>query len=210
MQFPNIKYKGNLSKDVVNASDKYEFVSLYKDREYFEESKPLDNYIKAIERMVRTSKEYDAFVGIIKNKLGLNFCQVMNNITSDVATIEMHHGPLFTLYDYIDIFLYKYLLEGKKINTFRIADDIINEHYNRNIQVVMLAITNHEAVHNRDVFLNVKQGVGDVSNFIEKYQKFLKEDYKYRIYNYIQLCKNVDSFDYGFLDIARIEPLIKL
>jgi hypothetical protein len=74
----------------------------------------------------------------------------------------------------------------------------------------MLAITNHEAVHNRDIFLNIKQGFGDVSGFIEKYQKYLNDNQKYRIWKYLDLCESTDSFDNNIFDVEKVKKLVKL
>lgn len=206
---PNIVYKGNYIKEVQNESDQYDNISLYKDIEYFEEERPLVTFIKSCEKLVRNSKEYKVFEKWVTNTLGINFCQVNPDITSEDATIEMHHGPLFTLYDYVSIVLSEYLKQNKKIDSYRIADTIIQEHFDLRVQVVMLTITNHEGVHNKDIFLNVRQGIGDVSAFIEKYSKYLNDDYKYRIYRYIQLCKESPSFDNGILDIEKVSKLIE-
>jgi hypothetical protein len=73
----------------------------------------------------------------------------------------------------------------------------------------MLAITNHEAVHNRDIFLNIKQGFGDVGAFIEKYQKYLNENQKYRIMKYISLCESTDSFDNNLFDLEKVQGVMK-
>lgn len=72
----------------------------------------------------------------------------------------------------------------------------------------MLTKTNHEGVHNRDIFLNLKQGLGDIGAFIKEYAPYLTDDQKYRIYRYILLCKENDSYDNGLLDIDSIAPLI--
>lgn len=207
---PNIKYKGNYSKEVQNESDKYDSICLFKDIEYFDDVKPLTNFIKDCERTIRSSKEYRVFEGWVSRVLGIDFCQVNPDITSSDATIEMHHGPLFTLYDYVSVILAHYLKYNKKITSFRITDTVLQEHFDLRVQVVMLTITNHEAVHNKDIFLNVKQGIGDISSFIEKYSDCLSNDYKYRIYRYIELCKESPSFDNGILDIEKVSKMIEI
>ena len=89
-----------------------------------------------------------------------------------------------------------------------IANEVIEEHFALRVQVVMLTKTNHEGVHNRDIFLNLKQGLGDIGAFIKKYADYLTDDQKYRVYRYILLCKENDSYDNGLLDIDSIAPLV--
>lgn len=209
MKFSNIKYKGNVNKEIVSKYDEYDNISLYKDLEYFYEAKSMDTFIKACESMVRTSKEYKHFINYVTDKLGISYCQINPDILKDIdATVEMHHGPLLTLYDYVKIVLMDYIKSNKRITTFRITDQVIQEHYDLNVQVVMCTVTNHEAIHNRDIFLNVKQGIGDINSFITKYAHALDDDYKFRIYRYIKLCEENKSFDTGILDHDHIKPLI--
>ena len=103
-----------------------------------------------------------------------------------------------------------FLNTNKKIDTPRIADALLDEHFDLHIQVVMLATTNHEAAHNRDLFLNVKQGIGDLNRFIELYNKAFDDVHKFKVWNYINMCKNNPSFDTGYLDIPHIEKVIKI
>ena len=206
---PNIKYTGEFAKYIEAADNKYEFVSFYKPADYFALSEQYTSFIKACEKTVRTAPDYKEFINYIQSVIGLNFCQVSSQIFSTDATIEMHHGPLFTLWDYVSIILNSEVELGHKITTFRIADKVLQEHFDLHVQVVMLAITNHEAVHNRDIFLNIKQGFGDVGAFIEKYQKYLNENQKYRIMKYISLCESTDSFDNNLFDLEKVHSVMK-
>ena len=211
MKFPEIKYKGNVNKEIVSKKDQYDSISLYKDLEYFYEAKSMDTFIKACEQMVRTSKEYKVFINYVTEILGINYCQINPAIIANQdATVEMHHGPLFTLYDYCKIVLMDYIKHNKKITTFRITDKVLDEHFELNVQVVMCTVTNHEAIHNRDIFLNVNQGIGDINKFITKYAHCFDDDYKFRIYRYIKLCEENKSFDTGILDHEHIKPLIDI
>lgn len=122
----------------------------------------------------------------------------------------MHHGPIFTLYDICEVVLQKFIKTGYKINTLRIADVVLQEHFDLNVQIVMLAVTFHEAVHNKDMFLNLKQGFGDSAAFIEKYGAYLEDSQKYKIWNYINLSKGNDSFDRGILDVDKVRAMVKM
>lgn len=208
MDFSGIKYKGDICKYI--ESDDNEAISLYKDIDYFQDEVLYSKFVKHCETRIRTSKDYSAFVSYIKNILGINFCQVSSHIYDTDATIEMHHGPIFTLYDITSIILNWHLKRGKKINSFRIVDKVLDEHFERRVQVVMLAKTNHEAFHNRDLFLHVNQGIGNLNEFIEMYLNCFDDEHKYKIWNYINMCKSNPSFDRGYLDIDHIAKIVKL
>lgn len=210
MNFGNIVYNEDVSRFVEVEGDPESSISLNKDLDYFRDDDCYVKFVKKCEQLVRHSPDYPIFVRWVKDVLGINFCQVSSQIYDTDATIEMHHGPIFTLYDITSIVLNDFLKRNRKINSMRIVDQVIQEHFDCRVQVVMLAVTNHEAAHNRDLFLNVNQGIGDISGFIEKYRNELEDIHKYKIWNYINLCKNNPSFDRGYLDIDHISKIVKL
>lgn len=209
MKLPNIEYKGDVSKFIQANDNPYANISYYKDLDYFTDENLYNKFVKDVEKLVRTSKEYSAFVSYIKNILGMNFCQVSSKIYDTDATIEMHHGPIFTLYDICSVVLNYYIKTGRKINTFRIANSVIDEHYAMRVQVVMMAVTNHEAIKNKDIFLNIHQGIGNVNEFIKMYADCLDDTQKYKIWSYINMSKNNPSFDTGILDLENIAKMIQ-
>lgn len=210
MEFGNIKYIGDVSKYIEAEDDPYTSISLYKDIDYFQDEIAYSKFVKACEKTIRTSKDYKVFISYIKEILGINFCQVSSSIYTTDATIEMHHGPILTLYDITSIILNYFLKTGKKINTLRITDAVLQEHFELRVQVVMLAKTNHEAFHNRDLFLNVNQGIGNLTEFLDLYKDCLDDIQKYKLWNYINMCKANPSFDKGYLDVDHISKVIKL
>lgn len=195
---PNIEFsKPNKNPTIDSESSNY-MLPFFKDTEYFTN---LDNFVffvKAVEKMVRSSKYYSRYVKYIKEDIGLNYCQVLSNIKveeEDNTELEMHHGPILTLFDYVAIMLDHMLYNDKKISTFRLADKILQEHYDNHVQVVMISKTVHEEVHNGNIFLNAKQAFGDINAFLSKYKDGISEDQKRKINRYIALCEEHDSFD---------------
>ena len=118
MEFPNIQYNGDVSKFVEDKNDPTEVISLYKDSDYFQDERNYDKFVKECERCVRQSPDYKVFIGYVKRILGVNFCQVSSKIYDTDATIEMHHGPIFTLFDIVSIILNDFLRQNKKIGGF--------------------------------------------------------------------------------------------
>lgn len=208
MDLPGIRYEGGIEKSI-SSDDTSDVIMMYKPREYFADQSVYSKYVKSCERVVRHSSDYKVFVNWIKNVLGVNFCQVSSKIVEGDASIEMHHGPIFTLYDYCAIILNDAINKGDKISTFRIADRVLQEHFDLRVQVVMLAVTNHEAITNRDLFLNIRQGIGNVDAFIKKYASALDDEQKYKIWSYINFSQNNDTFDSGILDVPSVVKMIR-
>ena len=210
MEFANIRYNGDVSKFIEAEDDPYSVISLHKDTDYFQDDSEYTKFVKSCETSIRRSPDYKVFIHYIKKVLGINFCQVSSKIYDTDATIEMHHGPIFTLFDITSVILNYYMKTGKKINTMRITNAVLQEHFDMHVQVVMLAVTNHEATHNRDLFLHVNQGIGNLTEFIDLYKDSLDDIHKYKIWNYINMCKANPSFDKGYLDVDHISKVIKL
>ena len=208
MELPNIVYKGDFSKYIETEDSKYDCISFNKPSDFFMLTENYTRFVTACEKMCRKHPDYKHYVDYITDIVGINFCQVSSQIYNTDAEIQMHHGPLFTLWDYTSVILNSFERENKKINTFRIVNQLLDEHYALNVQTVMLAITNHEAVHNRDLFLNLKQGYGNLGGFIEKYHKAFTDDQKYRILKYIDICESVDSFDNHLFDNEKIKKIL--
>lgn len=165
--------------------------------------KDLDAYnkfIKGVESLIRKSKEYKAYKDYLMNDVGLNYCMMFPNITTDIGgdkpiTIEMHHGPILTLYDYCAIVTDHYLKNDIYVNSFRIFKAVMDEHFQNNVQVVMLCDLAHKGVHDNKIFLNVKQGWGHLDIFLEKYIDGISDKMEVIINKNLEMSRKYDSFD---------------
>ena len=205
-KIPGIEVNKPNTNPTIDSDESYYEIPFYKDADYmFSLENELD-FIKAVERMVRTSKYYSRYIAHLKVDLGLNFCQVKGNISEDEDAgvkdlIEMHHGPIFTLFDVVSIILNYMLIKGMKITTFSVANRVIEEHFKHRVQTVMICETVHQLVHDNKVFLNYRQGFGDLYSFLEIYYEGLDEIMVNKIIDYIDKCKKYDSNDFGNLNV---------
>lgn len=202
---PNIEYKRTKQNPTIDSETTMYELSFYKDADYLANIDNFVAFVKSVERMIRNSKYYKRYIKYIKEDVGLNFCQVLSNIRVEdekaKTKIEMHHGPILTLFDYVSIVVDWMLIKGKKITTFDVADIVIEEHFNNNIQVVMLSETVHQAVHDDGIFLNINHAFGDLNAFIKKYRDGISDEMISRINKYLSVCEQYDSFDKHILDL---------
>lgn len=207
MNLPNIDYKKTGSSPVIDSDTSMFVLPFYKDTDYFSSLDNFVAFVKAVESLVRTSKYYSRYIAYIKNDIGLNFCQVLSNVKQEDETskveIEMHHGPILTLFDYVSILVDWSLANNKPVTTFSIANRLLEEHFLNNVQVVMLSKTVHEEVHDNNVFLNTKHAFGDLNRFLAKYRDGLSAEQIDKINKYIALCDKYDSFDKGTLALRE-------
>jgi hypothetical protein len=200
---PDIIYEKTGNSPVIDAQTSMYQIPFNKNEEYFSSLESYNNFVKAVEKLVRTNDRYKRYIKHLKKIVGLNKCQVLSKITDDDAPIEMHHGPILNLYDYCVIMIDFYLSKGWKVTTFRIADAILYEHEQNRIQIVMLSETVHQEVHEREIFINYKQGYGDLRAFIDKYGAVINDDIKERINRYIDKSIMYDSNDYGIFRLSE-------
>lgn len=210
---PDIEYTTSDNK-IVPIVDSYRSmyqIPLYKEIDYFSNIESYTNFIKGCERAVRQNDRYRKYIYYLKNVVGLNHCQVLPEIEPDdrgKIEIEMHHGPIFTLFDYCEIMVEYFLIKKRKISTFRIADAVLDEHQKNRIQVVMLLATVHEEVHNRNIFINYKQAWGDLNAFVKKYGVAMSDTLKEKMNKYIDRSMMYDSDDFGVLKLS--DTIMKL
>lgn len=163
------------------------------------------SFIKRCEKTIRAHPDYTAYISHIINDIGLNHCFVFPNITTDMdVTIEMHHGPIFTLFDYCTVVTDWMLNNGLELTSFRVADIVLQEHFDENIQIIMLCKTAHQTYHSKDaeLFLNLKQAHGNLGRFIEKYKDGLNIDQIKIMKTYIELCETFESNDFGMFNLV--------
>ncbi len=196
----NVYIHSNVSNDTLGyyADD----VDLLKDYTEFE------LFIKGCEHAVRTDKRYTTYIAKLKSS-GLVRCAVLGNLEeNDKNKLEMHHGPIFTLFDICEI-VYRDMIEKKikDITTFDVADMVLSEHESDNIQIVMLSKGVHRGKHNylnrKDIFIHIKASIGRIDRFIDNHHKGMQVEHFESMERYIRLCKKYpESIDNGLFDTA--------
>ena len=145
----------------------------------FDNYKKYVAFIKGCEHAVRKDDRYTDYVAKI-HQAGYNQCAVLGNLTKGQKDIplEMHHGPIFNLFDICDI-VTRYHLHKNDI------EDLTSCHEKDWIQVIMLSKTAHKGGH-FNVFIDTKASVGRIDKFIEKYidsmSVYFDEDEAYEEY----------------------------
>lgn len=169
-------------------------------------------FVKSVERLVRKSKEYKYFKETLHGR-GLDRCMILGNIDTTKADLEMHHGPYLTLYDVCSIITDHVCNSGILVNTEKIAQIVLDEHLEGNVQVCMLSQTIHDLVHDDKILINPKQSYGDINNFLSKYELGVNADYKKILKENNNIFKEMDDYGAEILiissDIDRYKNIFK-
>jgi hypothetical protein len=133
-----------------------------------------------IEKQVRNSYEYRAYITYLKEELDLTRCALLPNI--DIKNIEVglefHHHP-FTLYDIAEAVtksMFSDLKENETLSTFKVAEKIVEEHYANKVGLIPLTETLHEMAHNNSIVIPMDKVNGNYKEFIREYHKHLDKD----------------------------------
>lgn len=200
---PDILYMKTKLTPIIDSNQSTYQIPYFKDYDYFSNWESYNVFVRECEKLVRTNPRYKKYINYLKKEVKLNHCQVLSNLTDEDCPIEMHHGPIFNLFDYCSIIIEYYLIKGWKITTFRIADTVLNEHLKNHIQVVMLSTTIHQEVHARDIFINYKHAYGDLNAFCKKYSIAFTDEHKEKLNRYIDHSLVSDSTDNGLLKLNK-------
>lgn len=148
--------------------------------EMYEEA-ALKRFIKSTERLIRSSREYNSYLGMLKGSCAvLNKDNILSNITAADAELELHHYP-FSLYDIVETVVWDHFIKKEKFNSFSLAKEIMEEHFKNNIGLVPLSKTMHELAHGGNIFISSKQVFGDYHRFMKKYEKGIRAELKKKI-----------------------------
>lgn len=176
----NIESKVTPKQNVIIKSSS----SLFAETFYFNDildDKTVKKFIKNTEKTIRSSKEYNGYIGLLKSNYDiLNYDNILSNISSNDASIEFHHYP-FTLYEIVDIVLSYHMIKKEKVTTFSLAKEIMELHFQHKIGLVPLSTTTHELGHDNSIFISKKQIFGKYEEFAEKYSIALSNENKNKL-----------------------------
>lgn len=136
-------------------------------------------FIKTVEGMVRTSREYRDYVTYLKKYLDMTCCSFFQGVTSKNTRgvkIEIHHEP-FTLFDITSIVIDKWRDQERDLNHLLIAEEIMKIHYRGLVGLIPLSLTVHQLVHDNKIFIPLQAVFGDVPKFMKEYESHINDNY---------------------------------
>lgn len=205
---PSIKYTKGITNPTITSKRSFYDLEFEKGKEYFNDLENFVSFVKAVERIFRSSDQYKKYAHYIKFQVGMKRCQLHNNIeeteqSDEKLSLEMHHGPIFTLFDLVSIIVDDQLKRGERLTTFKVADIISEEHFNNNIQVVILCKTCHELVHDDQIKLHYNQAFGNIINFLKKYKLGITKELFMKMKDYIEDCRDTEYFSNEVLELDK-------
>ena len=139
-----------------------------------EDDKDYDHYIKDIEKEVRKSFEYRAFIRYLRENMNMDKCSFLKGVsnaeTFDIK-IEIHHYP-FTLRDVVEIVYRKRCFYRESLDLQMVAKEVMILHYKLLIGLIPLSETVHQLAHSGRIFIPVDRVLGRYNLFLDYYKPF--------------------------------------
>lgn len=150
--FPDIYYDGSFKNNPCIFSPNATFAIFFA-QTMDSLNGDVDRFKRFVENAIsrfRHSRRYKNYKEYLYN-LGFDYCQILSNINSDMADIEMHHNGI-TIFD-IGVMITRHLLAVKgQVTTFDVVMHLKYIHAMNYVPLVMLCKTMHQMVHNEDEF----------------------------------------------------------
>ena len=202
-EIPGIFTKGGFINPTLTSPNTPFELPFYQTRETLMDVEVYKRFLDNAISRFRHCRTYKHYKGNLLN-LGLDKCQFHGNITSEMATIEMHHNML-TIFDIAVIITEHVLNTYGYISTFDLVNILKQEHTNNRIQLVMLSLTPHQLYHNsQEFFIHPDMCFGDWCKFLEIYHDGITQDIAYKIINYLNRAMDEgESNDNGLLDLRQ-------
>ena len=164
---------------------------------YFEQTKEtladpsvFNNFIRNAEHLFRVSREYKSYKSYLMQDIGINRCQVLGNITSEDADIELHHNVL-GLYDICILITLHIINTIGKITTYDLVQHLIQVHYNNMVGVTFLSKTAHQVfTADNEGFIPPEQTFGAWWLLLKEYRFGITFDIANKILKYLNKYQN--------------------
>ena len=143
------------------------------------------NFLKNAESRFRASREYKAYKHYLMD-MGMDRCQIMGNVTSEGAEIELHHNVL-GLFDICLLISSHIINTVGVISTFDLVQLLIQEHWANRVGITFLSKTVHQMYTNDpDGYIPPEQTFGRWWELLDRYRYGITFDIANKIIKYIQ------------------------
>lgn len=139
------------------------------------DEKSFKKYMQTVEKVVRSSYEYRAYINYLREYMDMNQCafyQNVNNTDTAKVRIEIHHEPL-SLYDICLIVYNKRVSFNEPLDEEYVAKEVMYLHYNLMVGLIPLAETVHQLVHAQYLFVPTTAVLGKYKEFVERYKPYM-------------------------------------
>jgi hypothetical protein len=175
-EFNNIEFTSVNSNTNLLLDNIPEYIT--EDYDLFDE-KDMKKYIDDVKKSARTSYEYQAMIGYLKENMDMRRCAFLENVENYgngcKVKIELHHHP-FTIEDIIRIVFKKRQAYHENLEVEMTAKEVMYLHYNLMVGLIPLSLTPHQLLHNNYIFIPNDKVYGNYKKFVNLYYDFIEPE----------------------------------
>lgn len=198
----DFSHKENDKGNVILISPEGDKLKFYKTKKDLADQVAFERFVSACEKGVRSDPRYTAYKASLLEQ-GFNRCAFYGKIDTNKVTLEMHHGPMFNLFEIISIITDHMLSEWNLVCTMDVVDEVLTAHELKLVQTIMLTETAHQMVHDGDIFTHYHQAFGDIMGFIKRYKNGFKKEHCHTMKTYLSYCELNNATDNDMLKAVR-------
>jgi hypothetical protein len=197
-----IFFENNGNPTLRSPNTPYE-ISFNQTRASLNDPELYEDFLKNIISRFRKSKTYKNYKSFLYD-IGLDHSQVHGNISSEMASLEMHHNIL-TVFDIAFVITEWYLNTTGYVNTFDVITVLKRVHTNHMVSLIMLDETTHQAYHGDPMFyIDPKMCTPGWFQFLTQFKEGITKSIAFKIINYMDEAMNHDTTcDNGLLDVRQ-------
>lgn len=168
----------------------------------FKNNKERYKYVVLIKNMIRRSPEYREYISFLKKYMNMGKCVVFNKLETDNSkrySIELHHTP-FTLEEIVNVVISKRQELGETLNPFRVAEEVMELHYDDKVGLINLSKTAHELAENGRIFIPLQWIYQRYDLFVQEYEEYMDSNLKAKIEMIIKMSQKSDKIVSDILD----------
>lgn len=180
-------------------------ISFYQTRASLNDPELYEDFIHNIITRFRKSETYKNVKAHLYD-IGINRSQIHGNITSDMATLEMHHNIL-TVFDIAFVITEWFINTTGYVCSYDVITILKRVHKKYMVSLIMLDETTHQAYHEDPMFwIDPAQCTPGWFKFLQEFSEGITRSIAFRIINYLNEALSMDevkSNDYGLLDVRE-------
>lgn len=208
-EFPDIEIEfSDKENPTLRSPNAIEELSFRSTEDTFMDVDVYKDFINNCISRFRHSKTYKNYKKYLYD-IGLNKCQLLGNIDSEMADIQMHHNFLNIFDITLLITEHKLKTEGSVLS-YDVVQELKEEHKNNEIPLVMLSKTAHQLYHNGDgITLPARMCFGYWYDLIHRFNRGITVNIAQKIIYFVQTSIDFER-ENGFIDSNCTNTLLEV
>lgn len=168
----------------------------------FRSNKDRKKYIDMVKAYIRASMEYKSYIQFLKTHIDMDKCAVLKHLPTGNGkrySIELHHDP-FTLFEIINIVLARDESIGEPNNPYKLAEEVMELHYDDMVGLINLSTTMHELTEHGKIFIPLQYIYQRYDKFYDEFEDYMDDTMKAKIQLKVQMSLKCDKIISNCLD----------